>query len=222
MQLSPATLDVLKNFATINQSAVFKAGSVQKTCTPQTTIIAQANLADAFPIDFAIYDLSQFLSVLSLVDIPVLDFGERAVTIKGTGSKVTYFYAAPENIVAPPTRKIALPSVDADFTLDAATLKSAMQAAGVLGLPEIYVAGRDGVTYIGAADSRSKTSNYFESEVGKTASDFHMIFKLENLKMMSRTYQVQLSLKGIAHFVAESKDIEYWLPVSTASTTKSA
>lgn len=218
MQLSVATLDIIKNFATINQSAVFKAGSVQKTCTPQTTIIAQATLADSFPRDFAIYDLPQFLSVLNLVDIPVLEFGDRSVTIKGNTSKVTYFYAAPENITAPPTRKIALPSIDAEFTLDATMMKSAMQAAGVLGLSEIYVAGREGVTYIGAVDSRSKTSNYFEASVGKTSSEFHMLFKLENLKMMPKTYHVELSLKGIAHFTADTKDIEYWLPVSAAST----
>lgn len=212
-QLSKETFDVLKNFASINNSVCFKKGSVQKTVSPQKTILVQATFKEEFPQDFAIYDLSQFLSVLSLLDSPVLSFSEKSVTLKSDKSKVVYYFASPENIASPKDKKVVLPSIDATFVLDAAAMKAAIQAAGVLSLPEIYVAGRDGTAYVGSGDSRTQTSNTFEYPAGPTESEFHMIFKLDNIKVMQKTYTVELCNKGIAHFTSEDKSLEYWIPV---------
>ena len=65
MILSKETLDILYNFSTINQNIFINKGNVLKTKSIQKTIYAEATIPDAFPKDFAIYNLKQFLSVIN-------------------------------------------------------------------------------------------------------------------------------------------------------------
>ena len=66
MKFSNETLTVLKSFTAINKSILMKEGSVLKTITPEKTLIAIANIPDVIPSDACVYDLSRFLSILSL------------------------------------------------------------------------------------------------------------------------------------------------------------
>ena len=54
--LSKTTLDVLKNFATINSSIVFRQGSTVRTISNAENILAKYTGEEIFPTDFAIYD----------------------------------------------------------------------------------------------------------------------------------------------------------------------
>ena len=87
--LSRNTLDVLKNYATINSSIVFKQGSTLRTISNAENILSKFTSEEIFPVDFAIYDLSQFLSGISLFDNPSLDFSsDDFVRIVGNGRAV--------------------------------------------------------------------------------------------------------------------------------------
>jgi len=66
MKFSDTTLEILKNYSTINQGLVVKPGSVLKTITPSRTVLATAIVAEKFPVAFALYDLNKFLAKLSL------------------------------------------------------------------------------------------------------------------------------------------------------------
>ena len=48
-------------------------------------------------------------------------------------------------------------------------------------------------------------------------TDFKMIFKIENLKLMRGTYDVKISNKGLGHFKNTNKELEYW--IATEQTT---
>jgi hypothetical protein len=61
MKLSKDTLDVLKNFASINSGMEFKKGNTIRTMSSGKTVLAKASLKDEFPQDFCVYDLNQFL-----------------------------------------------------------------------------------------------------------------------------------------------------------------
>ena len=65
MKLSDKTLSLLKNFSNINQSILFKKGSSLRTISVMKNILAEANIEEEIPKDFAIYDLVQFLNNLS-------------------------------------------------------------------------------------------------------------------------------------------------------------
>ena len=74
MKLSKGTLDILKNFSNINPSINFKEGQELSTLSIQRNILSRAVVEEKFPKDFAIYDLGEFLSGLSLFDNPDFDF----------------------------------------------------------------------------------------------------------------------------------------------------
>ena len=74
MNLSDSTLNLLKNFSTINQSILFKEGNNLRTISVMKNILAEATINEEIPKDFGIYDLNQFLNGLSLHQKPDLDF----------------------------------------------------------------------------------------------------------------------------------------------------
>lgn len=218
MKLSKETTEILKNFATINPSMIFAEGSVQKTVSPQKTVLAKANVAESFGKEFAIYDLNQFIGTMSLFEDPDLELGDDMLTITNGRARTNYRYAKAELIQAPPAKDINLPSSDVAFTIEAAALKSALRAAGVLGLPEIALVGRDGTAYLSAIDSRNHGSNTFDYPVGTADVSYQMIFKIDNLKLLDRDYEVKVSSKGISHFKSTTGDVEYWIATEQNST----
>jgi len=217
MKISKETTEILKNFAAINPSLIFQAGTVQKTVSPQKTVLAQANITDSFSREFAIYDLTQFISTVSMFEDPDLSLGDDSVTISNGKAMTTLRYAKSDLIQSPPSKDIVLPSEEISFTLESNALQSALRAAGVLALPELALVGRNNKAYLSAIDSRNDGSNKFEYEVGQTDTDYRMIFKIENLKILNRDYEVRVSAKGISHFKSKDGDVEYWIATEQSS-----
>ena len=57
MKLSDNTLNVLKNFAGINNSILVKEGNKLRTISVAKNILAEANITEEFPRDVAILSL---------------------------------------------------------------------------------------------------------------------------------------------------------------------
>ena len=55
------------------------------------------------------------------------------------------------------------------------------------------------------------TADEFRKEVGTTDAEFQMVFKIENMKLLSGGYQVGISSKGISHFSHEHSKLQYWI-----------
>ena len=92
MNLSDSTLNLLKNFSTINQSILFKEGNSLRTISVMKNILAEVTINEEIPQDFGIYDLNQFLNGLSLHQSPDLDFtNDGYVIIKEGRSRSKYF-----------------------------------------------------------------------------------------------------------------------------------
>ena len=84
MKLSDKTLGVLKNYANINQGLMFKKGKVLKTVSSHKNILSEAHNIRRYIIDFGVYDLNNFLSVVSLdKDNPSFEFDDKHVVIVG-------------------------------------------------------------------------------------------------------------------------------------------
>lgn len=216
MRISDSTFDVLKNFSSINQSLAFKKGNVIRTVSEQKTILAQAKVEEAFPVDFAIYELNQFLGLSSLFEDADFDFGESKVTLKEGSATANYTYADPSMITTPPEKNIDLPSVEVNFKMSKDDLRQVMNGANQLGLPEVVIRGQDGVISLVATDTKNPTSNEFSRVVGEHGAQFQFIFKTENLKFIQNDYDVEVSSQGIGHF--KSNNVEYWVATETGST----
>ena len=219
MKLSENTINILKNFSSINQSIVFKEGSKLKTISVMTNIFAEAEVEESFPKDFAIYDLNQFLNGLNLHQDPELDFdNENYLIIREGKRKVKYFYADPEVIVSPPNREMKLPSEDVCFQLEHSQLDKLKKAASVYDLDDLSVVGESGVIRLVVRDKKNDTSNEFSIIVGETSNTFGFNFKVENIKIIPGSYDVVISEKNVAKFTNEKYNITYFIALEPDST----
>ena len=222
MKLSARTIQVLKSFAQINPSLIFAPGNELKTISPMKTMVAKATIAETISQQFAIWDLSKFLGVLSLFDDPELEINEKFITIMSGKSKLNYVYCLPEMVAQPPKKMVEMSADSVEKMLPSATLQSLMKAVGVLQLPDIAFVGRDGNFTIEALDTKPKNpnevtlSNSFAITVGETVKTFKMIIKAENLKIMNEEYTLKISPQGLCHF--KGSDVEYWIACEDSST----
>lgn len=215
MQLNAQTLNILKNFSTINPSIVVKPGKVLTTISPSKTILAKANIQDNFDTVFGIYALNRFLSSLSLFDKPELTFNDSSVRISGDNRSITYHYSDPSIILVPPEKDIKLPSVDAECKLTNKDIQSVIKALGVLDLPEIALVGDGDRISLQAMDSKNAASDTYSIDVGETDRVFKAIFRAENLKMIEGDYTLKISSKGISQFIGT--DVTYWVAIESSS-----
>jgi len=219
MNLSNDTKEVFKNFSTINQNLMVKSGNVINTMSAMKNIVAKATIPDTFDNEFAIYDLNEFLSALSLFKNPTLSFSDKAVKLneEGGGSSVNYFFSDPSVVTSPKT-EITMPSVDVEFTFTQNSFNQILKASAVLGVPDVVLTGTAGGDInLTVTDRKNDTSNDFAIKVGENASsDFTYFFKVENLKLLSGDYKVEVSQKGISHFTNVNKPVEYFIALEAA------
>ena len=219
MKLSENTINILKNFAGINQSILVKAGNKLRTISVAKNILAEAEIAENFPRDFAIYDLNQFLNGLNLHQNPDLDFDEETyLKIREGKRRVKYFYADPNVIISPPDKEIELPSKDVCFQLDSSSLEKLIKAASIYQLPDLSAIGEAGVVKMVVRDKKNNTSNEYSIVVGETDLEFIFNFKVENMRMIPGAYDVVVSSKLISQFSNNSRNLNYWIALEPDST----
>ncbi len=222
MKLSEKTVKILKNFSSINQSMLFRAGTTIRTKSALDTIAAQAAVEESFPFEFGVYDLNQFLSVVSLFEDPDFDFQEQHVTISSGESSSNYYYTDKEMIVAPkditPDFQKAL-----SFNLTEGDVKSLVQAANVMQLPNIIIESEPDKKeiVITARDSKNPTSNNFTKKVGEAMASvsFKYVLLVENIKLLPHSYDVSIISDPamIVEFSSKYDKIKYWAPVEQGS-----
>jgi len=211
MKLSTETIAILKNYASINQNIQFKQGTTLSTISPQKNILSTVEILEDVPSNFAIYDLNRLLGAISLFEKPDLEVGEKTLTINGGGSKLNYVYADPSMLVIPPEKTLDFPEPEINFKVTKDAYDSCLRAAQVLALPELVVHGDGSKIFLVATDTNNDSSDEFRREVGETDKTFQMVFKIENMKLLSGGYQVGISSKGIAHFAHEHSKLQYWI-----------
>jgi hypothetical protein len=220
MKLSDNTLTLLKNFATINQGIMFKKGKTLRTVSSQKNVMAEATINEEIPTDFGVYDLNNFLSVLSLhKDDPVLDFQDNNVLISGLQgrSKIKYRFCAPHMIVAAPDKAIAMPEPEISLTLSQEDFDWILKAASVLSSPFIAVESDGSKLSVTTFDPQNDSAHTESLEITTSDKKFKMLFKVENLKMVSGSYDVKISSKGISNFKHKTLNLQYWIATETGS-----
>ena len=219
MNLSDNTVNILKNFAGINNSILVKQGNQLRTISVAKNILAEAEIPEDFPRDVAIYDLNQFLNGLSLHHDPDLDFTEDTyLTIREGKRRVKYFYADPQVIIAPPEKEITLPTEDVCFQLDGQALEKMLKAAAVYQLPDLSAIGDAGVVKLVVRDKKNDTSNEFAVVVGETDKNFTFNFKVENIRIIPGSYDVIVSSKLLSKFSNSKLNLTYFIALEPDST----
>ena len=220
MKVSDTTINLLRNYANINQSIEFREGKILKTVSPLNTILASVEIEEEFPRTFPIYELNRFLGTLALFQNPELDFTDNGVTISDSNHEATYRYCGSSSMFqTPPDKDITFPEPEVEFQLTQELFRKTINAANTLGLPEIVVEGDGSEIKLLVSDTGNVSSDNFSTKVGLTDKIFRMIFKTENFSTNAEgAYNVSLSTKRISHFKREGDSLQYWIALEQNST----
>ena len=218
MKISDTTKEILKNFSEINPNLMITPGKTIKTISTMKNILATAGVEEDFPQDIAIYDLSEFLGMMSLFNKPTFEFDDKSMTIseEGTSTKSKYFFAD-ASILTVPQKDVKMPETEVEFTLTEADLVKVKKAAAMLQLPDISVKSHGHDIMMSAVDKKNDTANTYGVKVGETDKEFDFHFKTEHLKMLPGDYNVAISSKLISTFKHKTKDLQYWVALENTS-----
>jgi hypothetical protein len=216
MFVDTTTLSVLKNFSSINPSIIIERGDVIKTISPNKTMMAKAKIEQSFDKTFGLCDISNFISVLSMFENPVLDFNEGDHYVKITSDNdsrnIKYVFSEMSLIEKAPN-DIKIGDIIVEFILSEKTLVELNKAVGIFKVDEVAIIGDGSNITINVIDNKRSGSEYSDV-IGKTDKVFKAFFRKENLIIRPNTYKVKMSVQA-AHFSHE--DIEYWIAVEQHS-----
>lgn len=223
MKLSDNTLNVLKNFASINQGIVVKPGKLLRTISANKAILAEANVEESFPTEFGIYDLNTLLGVISQnKNSPEVEFEKDFLVFRSLGS-IRIRYTASGMILTPPNKNINITDYDVQFNLSQEVLQWVFSTASILKCPNIVVksdGGKNSDINIWAMDVKGEIVDDANIKVDGTSDiAFKAVLKIENLKILQGAYKVEVSAQGACKFFNSDRNLTYWIAVEQDSST---
>jgi hypothetical protein len=227
MKLSDSTIAVLKNFGSINPGIFFKKGKTLRTVSTGKNILAKATIPDEITNEFGIYDLNEFLSVISLYKNDLdLEFDSKNVVISGLKgrSSMTYRTCDQAMIVSPPEKELQMPDAEISVSLSDTDFKWILDTANVLGSPQVAIESDGDVVKVLTFDASNDSAHTQSLDIDvESTGKYRMIFKTENIqKVLSGPYEIKVSSKGIAHFKNTKFSIEYFITTEVGSTFEKA
>ena len=219
--LSKKTLEILKNFSTINSNILIQPGNTISTISPVKNVMAEATVEETFDVEFGLWDLNKFLGVVSLFDSPNFMFEDNHMVISesGKGNSVRYYYSDPR-LLTSPTKKINMPESVVDFEWKNNDFIDLQKASSVLQVSDISVHSEGDSLVIDVMDKSDVTTNNYSIELGNlptSDNDFCFYFKAENLKLLPGDYDVSISDKVISQFKNKNLDLTYWIALESDS-----
>jgi len=225
INLSSRTIEILKNYASINSNILIKKGNTLTTISPVKNILASAHVSEVFPEEFGIWDLGKFLSTLALYTDPTLDFQKSHVVISSAtqkNKKSKFYYSAP-SLLTVPTKEIKMPSVVVSFALEDSVIKEILKASSVLSLPDIRFRSDGDSIIVECLDKANKTSNTHSISIPYTSEgEFEFYFKSENWKLLPGSYNLDFAASAVCKFTSTGPDfLEYFIAMESDSSFKS-
>jgi hypothetical protein len=216
MKISKDTLDVLKNYASINTNILVREGSTLATISTGKNIFSRTTVKETFDREFAIYDLNSLLALLTLMEDTDVEFGDESITISKDRSQFEYYYADPSIIVSAPDKTIEVDK-HYSFELTENEVGMIMKAASVVAAPMLSVVAKDGKVTLSVGDPATPRSNTFRHVIGESSLEFDCRLAIENFKVIPGDYSVTLSQKKFMHLTNKSNDLQYWLALEPSS-----
>lgn len=225
MKLKKETIEILKNFANINNSIVIrKTKEGEQTTTVRVlsadqSAIAEVVLNEVFPNDAYIYDMNKLLGLIGAIGFEKhdVDFTTNEALVSDSTAKVKARVTYADPSVIPTLDKSAnLPTPDIEFTLTADMLKQLTDFSSMLELPDIRLETKNAKLMISAQNPKIKNSNSFELEVmplTNETTNINVLFDKSTFKFIPGSYSVSTSMQGISKFESiEIPSLVYYIP----------
>ncbi len=207
-------LEVLQNFGSINQNIVFRQGTSLSIVSEAKNVMAKIELDEPIPMDFGIYDATELVRVMSLVDDAEIQFNQDSLSLAGNGSSIKYYYSDIDMLTQPPSKEVTMPDPEVKFILTQDIHNRLKRAASALGHKQIRIAADDESVKLIITDTKNATANNFTIRVeGEVFGDLSNGFTIgiDNLKLMPGDYEVQVSSKLVSHFKNTDRNVQYWI-----------
>jgi hypothetical protein len=224
MRLSENTVEILKNFSSINSGLVVKPGKTLRTISTNKAVFAEAKIAEEFDKEFGVYDLSKLLGVLTFDKggTPEVTFGETTMTLTGNIGSTELRYTDPKLIFAPPSnRTITESNFEVKFDLSEKILAWVLDMSSILGCPNVVIKGDKGATElsVSAVDVKGEVvDNATLNVAGSATVEFEAAIRIENLKIIPGDYVVEISSRPLARFTNVKRALMYWIAVEGSSS----
>ena len=222
MKLSEDTVNILKNFSSINQSLQVKPGNTLKTISPLKTVFVEATVTETFPREVAVYDLNKLLAKVSLYKEAELEFGDDKLNITTESKKKKDYisYCSPKVIVTPPDKAISIGEPDCTFSVSHEDLEWMRKSAGISGSPNfVFESDGDTISFT-ATDVKDDAADQSTIEIGSgNGTKFKVVMKVENFKLMDGSYDIAIAKKGLAQFKNKDAPIVYYIAIEATAST---
>jgi len=212
MKLSQNTINLFQSFSQISSNLLVKAGNKLATRNgPVNSIQARAVVEDTFPIQFAIYDLNQLLSLISISQDPDIEFGEKSMIIRsGNGGEIEYFYADPTLVTAPAENPPQLEDIFT-FDLSSSDISTIVKTASIVSASMMSIEAKNGKVTLSINDPKNNTSHSFKKTLGSSDLSFNVKMSIDSFKVVPDAYNVR-----IAHAVGKSGKVLVFFFESTS------
>lgn len=205
MYFSKNTLKVLENFAAINQGIIFQAGYELRTTEVKEGMYAEAVVQEEMPFSFAIYDLNELCTAVSLVGEHFLDFDKEFLTIVGDNEEFKFCFSNPSVIISPGDTRTGVGEINFDFIFTQSCLDQ-IKESSKKEAEKNFILNEDVVEIRGY----EKRKNYYEKkpphflEISRNEQKCTILTE-RIAKLMSLDYKVEINLEGISRFTALDK-----------------
>lgn len=212
MKISNKTLSLLQSFAQISSNLLVKPGKKLATRNAVNSIQARAVVEETFPQQFAIYDLNQLLSLISVSQNPDIDFGDKSLTIRSeNGGEIEYFYADESLVTAPNENPPQLEDVYA-FKLTASDIQTIVKTASIVSATMLNIVSEKGKVTLSINDPKNSTSHSYKKPLGDSSVSFNVKMAIDSFKVVADEYNVR-----VAHAVAKTGKVLVFFFESTSS-----
>jgi len=224
MQFTNNLIEVLRNYSIINSSILFKPGNIVSTRSKELNIVSMAKVNVEIPVEFAIYDLNEFLGILSILNEPKAEFTKNQVILKDDNKTVKYTFTNVDSIISSPYKRIDISPNDVitQFYFSSSDFDNILKACSILKSKDVTIEGDSdtGEINIIAGNYKDKTSSSYiigtKNINDEITTNFRRVFNIDNLKLIKRNYVTTIPTSKLLQFESDDKAIVYWVAPANA------
>lgn len=224
MKISSETVSLLQSFSNINSNLLVKPGNKLATKNAVNSIQSRAIVQESFPTQFAIYDLNQLLSLISVSQGAEIEFGEKSLVIKAeNGGEVEYFYADESLVQAPSEDPPELETLYS-FTVTPSDISTIQKISSIVSATMLNVVSENGTVTLSLNDPKNPTAHSYKKILGDSSLNFDVKMPVDTFKVVPEEYTVNIANaigragKVLVFFLScKNRDLTYLIAADATS-----
>ena len=222
MKISKNTLNILNSFVNLNPSILIREGNILSTTNGKfeqgkkviiKSILAVAEIEEEFDREIGIFNLKQFLQVISSFDDPELIFNDTYVTISEGSNKIKYAYCDPEHIIYPNTNSLPISNVLAEFIIESKIFNKLNKLSNILKNEDLVIKSVNNEIEI-LLTNDNDSSNEYCINIEKECDEFEFKTNVKDLIVMEDDYKAQVvDVKGrnVLYLEGLNNNLKYYI-----------